>query len=100
MLATAQNLVLISADDLQNIVTTAVAEQLQKHFPQLNDPFNEYPNLLTRNEVCTMLQVSKATLNNWTNDGRLRPQKQGRVIRFQKSEVLNLFRTAPKHKRV
>lgn len=95
-----QNLVVISTDDLQSIVTAALAEQLQKHFPQLNDPFSEHPELLTRDEVTKILNISKATLNNWCNDGRLKPKKQGRVIRFQKSEVLSLFRTAPKSKRV
>ena len=94
-----QNLILISPEELKAEITIALTETLQKHFPLLNEPFKDYPELLTRDEVCKMLNIALATLNNWCNDGRIKPTKQGRVIRFQKTDVINLFRSQPKHKR-
>ena len=95
-----ENLVLISTTDLQNIVENAVSSTLQKHFPQLNEPFSSYPEILTRNEVCEMLQISLATLTNWCKEGRLKASKQGKVVRFYKKDVLELLRSTPKHKRI
>ncbi len=95
-----ENLVLISTTELESILSSIVDDRLKKHFPQLSEPFPNLPELLDRSEVCNMLNISMATLVNWCKDGRLTPQKQGKVVRFSKREVLQLFQTTPKHKRV
>lgn len=98
---TTANLVVfnLNIDDFKNIVSSAIAEELEKNSYHQKDPFSDYPDFLTRSEVCKILQIAKATLNNWCNDGRLNPTKQGKVIRFHKSEIIDLFRCSPKYKR-
>jgi Helix-turn-helix domain len=97
---TANNLVLISPSDLKEIVASAVLEQLQKYLPKHKEPFADYPDFVTKQQAKTMLSCSLTTINNWTTDGRLKVSKNGRVIRYAKSDVLQLLEQKPKHKRV
>jgi excisionase family DNA binding protein len=95
-----QDLVLTTPLQLQEIVSRAVAEQLQSYFPKDGQPFAEFPEYVTIDEVAQMCNVSKSTVNNWIKDGRLKPSKNGRVIRFPKTDIIALLQQKPKHKRV
>lgn len=94
------NLVLISSSDLKEIVASAVMEQLQKHLPKERQPFAEFAEYVTKNEVREMCNCSLGTVDNWIKDGRLIPSRNGRVIRFSKKDVIYLLSQKPKHKRV
>lgn len=49
--------------------------------------------LLTRKEVCEMLQVSLVTIHNWTKSGILNPYRIGNKLRFKESEVLEALQS-------
>jgi excisionase family DNA binding protein len=100
MSATAQNLVLISPDDLKEIVGAAVLEQLKNYLPKDGQPFSKYSDFVTIDEAAEMCAVSRSTINNWIKDGRLKLSKNGRVVRFAKSDVIQLLEQKPKHKRI
>ena len=42
--------------------------------------------LLTKEDICKWLQVSRATVDRWRQDG-MPSKKIGRLVRFEKSEV-------------
>jgi excisionase family DNA binding protein len=96
----ASNLVLISPTDLKAIVASAVLEQLQNYLPKDKQPFAEYADFVTIDTVAEMCNVSRSTVNNWIVSGRLKPTRNGRVIRFAKADVIALLQQKPKSKRV
>ena len=94
------NLVLISPSDLKEIVASAVLEQLQNYLPKEQQPFAEYSDFVTINEVAEMCNCSRGSVVNWIQDGRLQASRNGRIIRFAKSDVIQLLNQKPKYKRV
>lgn len=95
-----QDLILTTPTQLQELVSRAVAEQLHSFFPKDGQPFAAFPEYVTIDEVAQMCNVSKSTVNNWIKDGRLKPSKNGRVVRFAKVDVIALLQQKPKHKRM
>jgi excisionase family DNA binding protein len=49
--------------------------------------------LLTVEEVASMLRVSKAAVYRWTEDGRLRARKAGALLRFRAEDVEDFLRS-------
>ena len=94
------NLIVISPSDLKEIVASAVLEQLQNYLPKGEQPFAKYSDFVTIDDVAEMCNCSRGTVLNWITDGRLKPSRNGRVIRFAKCDVLQLLQQNPKHKRV
>lgn len=45
-------------------------------------------DLLSRDEVCTILKISKTTLNNYTRAGKLQKHCIGNRVLYKRSEVL------------
>jgi hypothetical protein len=76
-------LVIISRDDLKELITEAVA----KAFDEVNkDTFTD-KDLMTRKETAQFLNVSLVSLNIWSKKGIIQPYAiEGRVF-FKRSEV-------------
>jgi hypothetical protein len=76
-------LVIISRDDLKELITEAVT----KAFDQVNkDTFTDR-DLMTRKQTAEFLNVSLVSLNIWSKKGIIQPYAiEGRVF-FKKSEV-------------
>ena len=75
---------------LQGITLEQLAEAL-KPLVQLNAPVQQTStedNLLSRDEVCTLLNISKTTLNTRTKDGKLKSYAIGNRVLYKRSEVL------------
>lgn len=51
-------------------------------------PTSTEDDLLSRDEVCTILNISKTTLNNHTKAGKLQKYCIGNRVLYKKSEVL------------
>ncbi|WP_204345551.1 helix-turn-helix domain-containing protein [Psychroserpens algicola] len=47
------------------------------------------PDILTRNQVAEMLQVSKVTLNNWAKNKVLIPYSIGTRVYYRKEDIFN-----------
>jgi hypothetical protein len=76
-------LVIISRDDLKELITEAVS----KAFDEVNkDTFTDR-DLMTRKETAQFLNVSLVSLNIWSKKGIIQPYAiEGRVF-FKKSEI-------------
>jgi len=82
-------LVIISTDQLRELITEAVA----KAFNEVNkDTFTDR-DLMTRKETAQLLSVSLVSLNVWSKKGIIQPYAiEGRVF-FKRSEVESALKT-------
>ncbi|MEC3877687.1 helix-turn-helix domain-containing protein [Chryseobacterium salviniae] len=55
----------------------------------LEDTDRNKKTLLTRKEVCELLDISESTLNRWTKDGRLVTHNKGNRVYYKRSDVEN-----------
>jgi excisionase family DNA binding protein len=78
----------INAETLISKIKEVVKEVIPKPQPQ-----TVTDRLLTRKEVCTMLQVSLVTVHNWTKQGILNPYRIGNKLRFKEIEVLEALQS-------
>ncbi len=53
-----------------------------------NNPTDDSDKIMTREEVCKLLKVSKKTLFNWSNDKLLVNHKIGRRVYYMKADVM------------
>lgn len=70
----------INKDDLESVVRGILTECLQKKDDSQN-------RLLTRDEVCKMLNVSRTTLWHWNKIGYLRNVKIGKSVFYRASDI-------------
>lgn len=90
-------LVQLSADDLFQLITQAVKQELNKitEVIKLNpkDSENE-SNIISRTETAKLLGVSLTTLFIWNRDSILKAKKIGRRVYYLKDEVLSKLKLA------
>lgn len=60
---------------------------------------DEHPEMMTREYVAALLNVSVQSVDKYAKDGILTKIKDAHVIRFAKSEVLNVFKNYSKYQR-
>ena len=63
------------------------------------EPFADLPELLNNKQACQVLNVSLSTLNRFANEGRIKRHKNGKMIRFKKTELLKSLKTIVKWQR-
>lgn len=73
----------VTADQLREAFLQWGAELLKAVKPEPAD------ELLTTAEVMGELQVSRSTVNNWVRRGWLNPIRQGAVVRYRRSEIMD-----------
>lgn len=56
-----------------------------------NKNFNNYQEILTREQAADFFQVSIRTIDSWSEGGYLNPSKIGRKVYFFKSELIELL---------
>jgi excisionase family DNA binding protein len=78
----------ISAETLIGQIKEVVKNLIPTPQPQTNSD-----RLLTRKEVCAMLQISLVTCHNWTKQKILNPYRIGNKLRFKESEVLEALQS-------
>jgi hypothetical protein len=83
-------LVTLCVADLEQLIKDAVKEEITKITKaiQLN-PQKEAPELLTREEVAKMLNVSYTTLFLWNRDKQLEAKKIGKRVYYQRSVIMD-----------
>ena len=74
----------ISSDELKEIIQDSINIELGKISNQVKEP----SDLIKAKEACEFLQVSKVTLYNWMNDGRIIGYYLGSRLYFKKSELV------------
>jgi excisionase family DNA binding protein len=87
------NLVNVTLEVLTDTIRDIVASELQKVIVLSTSSNNneDIEEILTREQVCTLLKVSNTTLFNWANNKILENHKIGRRVYYRKSEVLALL---------
>jgi excisionase family DNA binding protein len=82
-------LVQLNVGEFQQLIQEAVKIELQKITSLITEKPNEKENeLLTRKEVCKLLNVSETTLFHWNNDNTLPAQKIGSRVYYQKAHIM------------
>jgi hypothetical protein len=82
----------LSVEDLSTMIRQSVATELQKVSNLISKtPKDDSDKILTREEVCKLLDVSTTTLFNWNRDGILVNQKRGRRVYYSKASVMSMF---------
>lgn len=81
-------------ETIENIVRRVVREELMSSARSSNAD-----DLLTYDEAAAFAKVSKTTINDWRKNGLLPVQRQGRVVRVLRGDVVNAMKTtvAPPH---
>ena len=86
----------MTAIQIQGITAETLVGQIKEVVKQLiptPQPQTSTDRLLTRKEVCQLLQISLVTCHNWTKQGILNPYRIGNKLRFKESEVLNALQS-------
>ncbi len=78
----------ITAETLIGQIKEVVKDLMPTPHPQ-----TQTDRLITRKEVCQLLQISLVTVHNWTKKGILNPYRIGNKLRFKKSEVLEALQS-------
>lgn len=86
-----QNLILISKDDLKDLLTETIDERLGKHLHNIpRSESNE--KYLTREEASNLLQICLSTLNSWTKENIIPVYRIGRFVRYKASDIDNALK--------
>jgi excisionase family DNA binding protein len=93
------NLALLPVEDLKTLLSEVVRSELQNHIPTRKEPFEDFPELLSRQQTAELLGVSLATLDNWAATGRLQKHRLGATVRFKKTELLNALNSLQRFQR-
>lgn len=81
---------LVSRTDLREIIESAVKKALQE-FTKSNQSKAE-ENYLTPAQVCYRIGCAKSTLQRWEKIGYLVPTRVGHKVRYNESQVMNLYK--------
>lgn len=80
----------ISPADLVAQLKDALIPELKKELSAEFQP-KEPEELLTRNEVCEMLDIDLSTLHRWRKDDILKAYGVGNRVYFKRSEIEDLI---------
>lgn len=94
-----QSVIVTTVEELRTVFSEILRAELSEFSPRPAEPFNEFPELMSRRQVAEMLGVALATVDNWTREGRLIKHRIGPVVRFKKSEVLSALSSLQKFQR-
>lgn len=83
--SSSQQLFIVSAQDLIDIIDTSVKKTIQELEESVSKSNND--NLVPLKEVAETLNVSRCTLNRWNKDGYLVPIKIGRKVFYRQNDI-------------
>lgn len=90
------SLVVISSDELRQLVTEAVSSALKKEKTKDKQslPSNSNTELVTKKQAAAILKVSLSTIDNYIKEGLLTRKKVGsRFVRLDVGEVKRLAKS-------
>lgn len=86
--------------DFKNLINEAVTDALKAiEQGKQNEPFPNLPEMITRKQVCEIFDISFMTLDAWVRQDRLKKYRVNNVVRFKKSEVLQVLDSCQKYSR-
>ena len=88
----------IFASIITPIIKQAVFESLNERLPAPK-PEHDDERFITRQDAAKLLGVGLVTLDKMAKFGALKKYRNGSIVRFKKSEVLDTYKTFEKRKR-
>lgn len=81
----------INSNELQQLISSVVKEVLLIELQNIQSAPRQEPkeSLLKTNEVADFLKVSPLTIKLWKRDGKIPYRKIGRLVFYDKTDVLN-----------
>ncbi len=80
----------LEVNELERIITHAIDNAMERFAPIITPTQSTSADLMTREEVCSLLHVTKATLNNWDRAKYLTKVKVGRRVLYHRTDVEEL----------
>lgn len=77
----------ISAEDLKDLIQKSLNEKIESIISNQE----KTTELLTINETCEFLRISRVTLDNWRKKGIIKGTKLGSRVLFIKSDLLKIL---------
>ena len=65
----------------------------------VKEDFAEFPELMSRAQAAKLLGIVITTVDKYTSEGILRKHRNGKTVRFKKSEVIAAFKSHQKWQR-
>ena len=89
----------LEADDLKRIVTEAVTDAMERYTSVTSIPAQAVNDndLMSVEEVCSLLHVVPQTLNNWHKLKYLTKVKVGRRVLYHRADIEKLAAQTNKH---
>lgn len=78
----------LEADELERIITRAVTDAMERYTSNITpSPAAKSGDLMSVEEVCSLLHVVPQTLNNWHKSKYLTKVKIGRRVLYRRDDV-------------
>lgn len=85
----------LTPEQFQNFINDAIAKGMENTKPTQPEP----THLLTRKQVCELLNITPPTLNEWSKNGTVTAYKVGTRVRYKHNEVLNTLQRVQRTKK-
>ncbi len=80
----------INSNELHQIISNVVRDVLKSEFQNIHlESAKEPERLLKTNDIADFLKVSPLTVKLWKRDGKIPYRKIGRLVYYDKNDVLN-----------
>ena len=83
-------MILLNEEAMIEIIRKAVSPLLAEYLGKQNNQPDENP--LTIEQAADFLHVTKATIHNWRKQGRIKCERIGGRVYFQKDQLVNALK--------
>lgn len=66
---------------------------------ETKETFSDFPEMLTREQAGQILNVKLPTLDHWVREKKVEKLREGKIVRFRKSDILQLLKANVKYQR-
>lgn len=85
------NLSLLDKNDLKEVLETLIREAVRAEL-RGPSPSEDVSPVMSRDEVCKMLDISLPTLNQWEKDGTIpKPKRLGKRVYFIRKDFIDFL---------
>lgn len=85
-----EDIIITDKETLQKIINEAVGKALMDHADEFREELHK-DDLYTTEEIAEKLNVSKSTLTNYRNEGKIGYIQNGAVIRYTREHYLDFI---------
>ena len=82
----------MTAEDLRQMMSEVIDERLKNHSVMEEEKRKSEKSWLTSKQVCEMLSICPATLDNWVNKGKITRKKVERRTYYNETEIRKMMK--------